>query len=59
MRRTTRRYVSPANGIRLGAVIVMLVSVLMYLGILDLPGLKAYTYWLAVLAFGLLLLGKR
>jgi hypothetical protein len=41
------------------AVIVVLLCVLMKLGVVAIPALSAYTFWMVVVAFGLLLIASK
>jgi len=41
------------------AVVVVLLCVLMKLGIIAIPALSAYTFWMVVVAFGLMLIASR
>jgi hypothetical protein len=53
------KYPNRKNGIRIAAIILLIVSILMYLGWLEIPVINIYSFWLAVIAFGVLLMGSK
>ncbi|MCI0751019.1 MAG: hypothetical protein L0Y35_04220 [Flammeovirgaceae bacterium] len=41
------------------AVVIVLLCVLMKLGVVSIPALSAYTFWMVVVAFGLMLIASK